>query len=280
MKNRSIRILPKTIDKLNLWKADIHSDTYRAYLTIRDVNQVGRRHWMFCPHQSREAHLLSDGERRAYTALLWLPDREHVYEQFALDIDETMDIANKAEIIHPRNYKTGQAHVMTTDFVVSFKNKNEAFTVVFTFKYWSQIYAYDEQGKKKKINHRTWEKFEIERQYWAQRGIEYRVITEQDCTKEMYWNLKFFERSAYIKVDPNLFSQFVPLFYSIWETKCNLRLEQICQLAAQQLNFSVELAIQYFQYGALYQYIRVRHTECVRTFRRLELLPFTAKEVS
>ncbi len=60
---------PKTVLKYKQWIADISNGEYRSYLTVRDVNKIGRRHWIFCDRQNREVHLLSDGERRMYMEL-------------------------------------------------------------------------------------------------------------------------------------------------------------------------------------------------------------------
>ena len=73
MKKLTYLKLPKTVEKYKQWTDDIANGTYRSYLTVRDVNKIGRRHWMFCDKQNREVHLLSDGERRMYMELLYKP---------------------------------------------------------------------------------------------------------------------------------------------------------------------------------------------------------------
>jgi len=273
--DKKVWVSQKSIAKLNKWKLDINSGSYRSYLTIRDVNKVGRRHWMFCPHQKRMVHLLSDGEQRAYTSLLWLSGRRDVREQYALDIDDTMNIADEIGFIHPRNYKNGEAHVMTTDFVVRYRCAvlADVTAVAYTFKYWSQIYTVDAFGVRHRINARTWQKFDIERRYWAERGVEYRIITEQDCTKESYWNLKFCEKSAYLNVEPDLFAAFVVTFYETWQLRCNLTFNEICELTASRCNSSYEVAVSYFKYAVLYSHLKLASGFCVRKFRRLDLLP-------
>ncbi|AMN14033.1 MAG TPA: hypothetical protein DD453_04460 [Alteromonas macleodii] len=74
---------PKTVKRFNQWKKDIANiDNYRAFLTVRQVNKVGRRHWLFCKRQRREVHLLSDAELYTYHKLLWRPGTIRVMEQF------------------------------------------------------------------------------------------------------------------------------------------------------------------------------------------------------
>ena len=65
---------PKTVKRFNQWKKDIENiENYRPFLTVRQVNKVGRRHWLFCKRQKREVHLLSDAELYTYHKLLWKP---------------------------------------------------------------------------------------------------------------------------------------------------------------------------------------------------------------
>ena len=57
MKLREVTATPKTMEKLNRWKRDIQNLTtgsYRPYLTVRAVNQIGRRHWIYCNVQYKQ----------------------------------------------------------------------------------------------------------------------------------------------------------------------------------------------------------------------------------
>lgn len=205
--------------------------------------------------------------------LLWSEGRLNVFEQYALDIDETLDIADEMGVLHPGNYKTNEAYIMTTDFVLKCKDQGRTKSIAYTFKYFRQIYKIDIHGVKKRINPRTWQKFEIERRYWAARGVEYRVVTERDCTKEKYWNLRFCESSAYLKVEPAIFPTFVARFFQHWQLKCNRTLDELCELTAISCHISVDLALAYFKYAVLFGYIKLASDFCLRGFRRVELQP-------
>jgi hypothetical protein len=195
MARKVVQASNEIIVSLNDWKSKISSiGKYQPYLTVRDVNKVGRRHWIFCPRQNREVHLLSDGEFRAYKILLWQPEVISVEEQYPLDVDETLHIAAQSQIIHPRNWKTNLAYIMTTDFVVKTLLDNGLHKrTAYTFKYWNQLFQRFPDGRVEKINTRTWQKFAIEREYWKMRGVECRVITELDTTKPHAWNIEYFE---------------------------------------------------------------------------------------
>lgn len=261
-----------TIEKLNKWKKDINHGEYRAFLTVRDVNKVGRRHWVFCPHQGREVHLLSDGESRCYKGLLWEEGRIGVFEQYALDIDETLDIADEMDIIHPANHKTKEAYVMSTDFILKYHKNGKIISDAYTFKYHNQIYKVDNDGIRKPINPRTWQKFDIERHYWAARGVGYSIVTERDYTKEQFWNLRFCESSANLIVEPAVLADFVTMFHEHWLSKCNRSLNELCELTASSFHISFQVSMAYFKYAVLRGRIQLAPGFCVREFRRIALL--------
>jgi hypothetical protein len=278
----------KTVKKYNEWIRDIRQNMYRPYLTVRQVNKVGRRHWMFCQKQRREVHLLSDGELRMYKILLWLLGCIKVMEQFALDIDETLDIAVAANLIHPRNWQTSEAYVMTTDFVVQrydVANPSNIITTAYTFKYFGQIYEVDEAGtlvdswneenlsenNVVRKNLRTWQKFAIEKEYWRRRGVEYRVVTERDATKEEFWNIVFCESSQKLTFKQNEVSEFIMLFVKIWQENFNKTLSFIIKLVAVQMGANEAHTLSVFKYSVLHHILPLKHSCCLQMFRPLEL---------
>jgi hypothetical protein len=273
MKENKLIVTNKTVNGLNKWKHDISGAIYRPFLTVRKVNKVGRRHWMFCSKQNREVHLLSDGERRAYTILLWLPGTISVMEQYALDIDETIEIARELGFVHPRNHTKNEAHVMSTDFVVQkWDPKSSAVkTIAFTFKYSNQIF--DEiDGTQKTKSYRTWQKFNIERKYWNNRGIEYRVLTEKDATKELFWNIQFCVNAAAIEVKQRQLHQFFQTFEAIWIDAKMLSLASLIKKTAIQMNLNAKDVLDLFKYAVIHQVMRLEHTHCIRIFRPITLV--------
>jgi hypothetical protein len=288
MSNIEIYVPTKTVKKYNDWKRDIRQNMYRPYLTVRQVNKVGRRHWIFCLKQRREAHLLSDGELRMYKKLLWLLGCIKVMEQFALDIDETLDIAVAANLIHARNWQTSEAYVMTTDFVVQrydVANPSNIITTAYTFKYFGQIYEVDEAGtlvdswneenlsenNVVRKNLRTWQKFAIEKEYWRRRGVEYRVVTERDATKEEFWNIVFCESSQKLAFKQNEVSEFILLFVKVWQENFNKTLSVIIKIVAAELSSSEHHTLSIFKYSVLHHILPLKHSCCLQKFRPLEL---------
>ena len=62
---------------------------------------------------------------------------------------------------------------MTTDFLITITNSGGTTHVARTIK-----------PSKELENERTIEKFEIERSYWEERGIDWGIITEKEIAKE------------------------------------------------------------------------------------------------
>jgi len=288
MSKIELYVSTKTVKKFNEWKRDIHEGQYRPFLTVRQVNKVGRRHWIFCPKQRRAAHLLSDGELRMYKKLLWQQGCLKVMEQFALDIDETLDIAVAANLIHARNWQTSEAYVMSTDFVVQrydVANPSNVITTANTFKYYGQIYEintdgtiedswYEEDQNEQAVirkNRRTWQKFAIEKEYWRRRGVEYRVVTERDATKEEFWNIGFCESSQKLTFEQNEICEFVQLFVNTWRQNFHKPLNALITLVATDLNIDQRYALSVFKYVVLHHFLPLEHNSCLQPYRPLEL---------
>lgn len=271
MSKQKLAIDTKTIKKLNDWKQTINCGPYKPYLTVRQVRQMGRRNWHYCPIQKRSVHLLSDGERRAYDILLSCNKKRKVMEQFALDIDITLSIAEEMNVQHPRDYRTNRAYVMTTDFVVTsvLSESPEFATVAYTFKYYDQLYDID--GQVKKASRRAWEKLTIEQRYWNQLGIEYRVITEQDASKERAWNIAFCASSSGNKLDENSAETFAKCFSDHYQNSFQQSLRELCCNVAHELKISIEDSIAAFKYCVLFDYLVLVNDFCLREFRPVNL---------
>ncbi|KGJ87325.1 TnsA endonuclease N-terminal domain-containing protein [Colwellia psychrerythraea] len=265
-----VTVNKETVTKLNKWKKDL-LEKYRPYLTVRDVNQIGRRHWLFCPIQKRHVHLLSDGEYRTYKKILSSKSVVKIEEQYALDIDETLDIAIALNAIHPRDWETNLGYVMTTDFVVTYMNKSgSTYRVAYTFKYWEQIYE-EVDGKVNKIKPRTWQKFDIERQYWKARGVDYRVLTERDATKAEAWNFDYFELAYDFKASKSELTEFAIGFVEAWLSAPHKWLQDHFKTLAGKTGKSFQHIQSLFQYMGLHNLLPINCDKHIRLFRPVEL---------
>jgi hypothetical protein len=273
MAKPQIKATPEIIKSLNKWKRQISKSGHHIpFVTVRAVNKIGRRHWVYCPRQKRQVHLLSDGEFRAYKLLLWQKGVISVEEQFALDVDETLDIAVDANLIHPRNWETSTAYVMSTDFLVTSKMEDGSIKrIAYTFKYWNQIFKRLDNGEVEQIKTRTWQKFAIERQYWHSRGIEYRVITELDTTKVCAWNIEYFELAHGLETSANELKKFVSAFVGVWSNAPRAELQELFKSIQHQINTSFQRTQSLFQYACLHHLLPINTDKYIRVFRSVDL---------
>lgn len=261
------------VTKLNKWKLD-HQRTgvYKPFITVRQVRKVGRRYWGLCPIQHHHNHLLSDGEYRAYRKLMLDPTCVEVLEQYPLDLDETLNIAIALNLIHPRNYRNNLAYIMTTDFLVTYRPRNNhEFKIAYTFKYFDDIYVEDEHGNIMRQNARTWQKFEIEMQYWQRRNIGYKVITERDATKAESWNYNYFILGIDLSVSHDELKTFCIAFINAWLNAPHAELQCHFSTLSIELAHSFQYIQSLFQLACLRHLLPVNTTKFIRIFRPVEL---------
>ncbi len=129
----------------------------------------------------RVHHLLSDIERGAFL----IYDARDIREQFPLDLDQTRSIAKAAGIRHPVDSKSRADLVQTTDLVMDLEHDGKIVTIARTVK------PSDALGIP-----RTIEKLEIERRYWAAKGIEWGIVTERELPPNLLRNLELLQGCA------------------------------------------------------------------------------------
>ncbi|WP_442808925.1 TnsA endonuclease N-terminal domain-containing protein [Trinickia soli] len=143
--------------------------TYKPWLTVQDVPSDGRAHRPFGWTTKRVHHLLSDIEYRHFLLLDWADEVTDIREQFPLDFERTLAIAEEAGIPHPSEPGTTEMQVMTTDFLCVLGSGLARRLVAWAIK------------PAEKLNDpRVVEKLEIERRYWeAQGDVEWYISTER-----------------------------------------------------------------------------------------------------
>lgn len=213
---------------------------YYPFVTVRSTNKFSRRHQMFCSTQDRIVHLLSDGERRAYQGILWQQSPKTIYDQFALDPELTMLIATELNYAHPRIWELRKSVVMTTDLLVIPQDPNEHW-VACSFKYWDKVYE-EVDGEVRKISPRTWQKFEIEKQFWNRQGVQYKVITDRDYSKELLRNIEYLSVSMRFEISDELRAKFLYEFKSTWIWHKTYPLRDLLVLTSNKLNISLKQA--------------------------------------
>ncbi|MCT4605725.1 MAG: TnsA endonuclease N-terminal domain-containing protein [Marinisporobacter sp.] len=154
---------------------------YIPWITIQDVSSKGRSTRLKGIKTNRQHEFLSDMERDYFYILEYLDDVIDIREQYPLlPIEETILIAQELGIKHPQDPRTKEPIVMTTDFVITIKEKNGNIDVARTIK------SYDDL-----MNNRVLEKFEIEKRYWKKHDIDWGVVTEKEINKVFAKNISY-----------------------------------------------------------------------------------------
>ena len=130
-------------------------------------------------------HLLSRLETNYFYWLDWSPIVSDIREQYPLlPLEETLTIADQLGIEHPKEPRTKNPVVMTTDFLVTVtQSGNQSTRKVEQAR--TCKYAKDLQSS------RTLSKFEIERQYWKRRKVDWGIVTEREISKTVTENIKW-----------------------------------------------------------------------------------------
>lgn len=155
---------------------------YKPWFTIRDVPSRGRSHRILGAVTGRVHHLLSDLERGAFLIYDYLSGVTDIREQFPLDRESTLAIAEQAGIRHPQDVRTQTPLVQTTDLVIDIVRKGRSETLVRTVKPSSELQKA-----------RVIEKLEIERRYWTDRGVDWGIVTERELPATLIRNLELLQ---------------------------------------------------------------------------------------
>jgi hypothetical protein len=153
---------------------------YLPWLKIQDVPSEGRVTRGVGWRTGRRHELLSDIERDYCYLLDYSEGVTDIREQYPLlPYEETQMIAEKIGIEHPKDPKTGVPIVMTTDFLITYKDKSYARTL----KPFSEM-----------ENERTIAKFEIERIYWETHNVDWGIITDHDLPDTFIRNVEWIHK--------------------------------------------------------------------------------------
>ncbi|OJE40244.1 transposase [Bacillus tropicus] len=154
---------------------------YKPWLKIQDVSSLGRSTRLKGIKTSRQHEFLSDLERNYFYLTEYSDCIFDIREQFPLlPLEETIVIADELGIKHPTDPKTGEPIVMTTDFLLTVDKGQGVFEVARTIKMKDEL-----------LKERVMEKFEIEREYWQRRDVDWGIVTEEEIHKVMARNISY-----------------------------------------------------------------------------------------
>lgn len=160
---------------------------YKPWLRVSDVPSRGTSSVITGWKHGREHHFLSQNERRYFLLLEWSDSVLDIREQFPLlPIHDTQRIARSLGIRHPA--QNGQSTVLTTDFIISVRMGDGLVNFARTVKAKSEL-----------CSARQIEKFEIERYYYEERGIDWGIVVADDLPEALCWNIGWIHDSREIE---------------------------------------------------------------------------------
>jgi len=155
---------------------------YLPWITIHDFSSRGIVSRVYGQKAKRVHHFLSRNELYYFYLLEWSNNVLDIREQYPLmDIDLAVDVADKAEIKYPRDNISGFPYVLTCDFMVTTQNGLKARTI---------------KSSSELKNIRVLEKLEIERRYWKELDIDWRLVTEKDISLQKARNIEWLHTAA------------------------------------------------------------------------------------
>jgi hypothetical protein len=177
-----------------------HGQDYKPFLHPREVPSRGLATRIKGWKTGRAHYFLSKLERDYFFALEWSPIVRDIREQFPLPREATLRIAERLGIRHPRDPKTKEPVVMTTDFVIDVETGGSTTLKARSIKYSNDLNSL-----------RTLEKLEIERTYWHEQGVEWGIVTECEVPTKLAKNVEWIHSALDPAEAPGLTPEDIPL---------------------------------------------------------------------
>ena len=139
---------------------------YKLWIRVQDFSSLGTVSRIYSYKTGRVHHLLSNNELHYFYLLERSEKINDIREQFPLsDVRMAMDAAASAGIAYPTDRVSGFPYVMTCDFMLTTKSGLKARTI---------------KQATELTNSRVIEKLEIERRYWQNIGVDWKLVTDKE----------------------------------------------------------------------------------------------------
>ncbi|MDR1703145.1 MAG: TnsA endonuclease N-terminal domain-containing protein [Clostridiales bacterium] len=120
---------------------------------------------------------MSNNELAYFYILDWSDAVTDIREQYPLsDLECAVSVAAQAGIKYPIDHISGYPYVLTCDFMITTRGETKARTIKTTIDL---------------NNRRTIDKLEIERRYWITKGVDWKIITEQNISFQKAKNIEW-----------------------------------------------------------------------------------------
>ncbi|HEX8371077.1 MAG TPA: TnsA endonuclease N-terminal domain-containing protein [Pyrinomonadaceae bacterium] len=162
---------------------------YKPWLMTYNVPSHGRRARDPGWKTGRLHHLMSDHETYYFYLLEWSDLVIDIKEQFPLlNLEAAQAIAFDMGVEYPTDRHSKFPFVLTTDFMITVRDGDRIFDIARTIK-----------PSKELEKTRVIEKFEIERRYWAAKGIDWGIVTEKEIPMILAKNIEYLHPAYHLE---------------------------------------------------------------------------------
>lgn len=163
--------------------------TYKPWIEVGEFGSKGTTANPIDWKTGRTFHLLSQGELLVWYIMNFNDDVEWIKEQFPLNPEETILIAQSLKIKHPIDLQKNEFRIMTTDFLVKM-NDGSRFAI-----------SVKSDSRKFEINKRQQSLKLIEQTYWQRHGVEFMVVFKNEINEILARNISMV--TQYYNIDKN-----------------------------------------------------------------------------
>lgn len=156
--------------------------SYIPWTKTHEFSSKGRASRIFGIKTQRIHHLHSDNQLRAFHMYEWSDNVIDIRECFPLlDVMEVIDDKENLRFDKFRDKESGAQLVLTTSFLLTIKGLDDKERYIArTVKHSSEL--------TRKI---TFEKLEIENRYWTAKGVDWKVITDKQMSRQFVKNIEW-----------------------------------------------------------------------------------------
>lgn len=236
------RVMAKAHRKTDLGRLKDNRGTgelqsYIPWHTVVEVGSSGSSYRPFGIKTNRVHIFLSKIEYSYFLLCEWNDNVVDIREQFPLDINMTKNIAKNIGVKHSQN--KGRPIFTTTDFLLTVKNGGEFSYLARAIKSESEL-----------SNPRTIEKLTTEREYWNQKGIDWKLITEKDLPKNLIKNIEIL-RPNYQRLDNGQIYKKIEhaiLFYwNRYQINQTINVIKLCNEIDERLKLEIGTSLKVFK---------------------------------
>lgn len=214
---------------------------YTPWLNIQDFPSQGKSSRIFGIKTQRMHSLFSDIETRCFYIFDWSSKVIDIREQFPLlELEEVMRIAEESRVNYPCNRESKFPIVMTTDFLITMKDENGVYDIARTVKPSSVL-----------DNKRVMEKYEVERRYWAERNVDWGIVTEKEIPLNLIQNIQRFHSFYNFEIKEVSNSDFKKIAFLLkdqFALEIDIPIQQICFNFDEKYNLKNGIALGLFRH--------------------------------